>query len=317
MSETLGNKLAAATRSISLPIILSSAAVALSIALLVGWTYLVVRNEELTADIRGNTWLLVTGIVSLVAIMSVLVLFTVFLVREIREVRRQTNFIDSVTHELKSPLAAIKLCLETQARPDLPPAQQERLRNMMLGDVERLTAFIDRVLTATRLAGDLRQSQHLAAISLADLARRCAAGVLRRARVPDDAVRVEVPEDLTITTDEVALSAVLENLIDNAIKYSGEAPEVVVHAAPGPKGQVVIEVRDRGIGIPRTHLRRVFERFYRVPDEAVRARRGTGLGLYVVSALVRSLGGRAEAHSPGPGEGTTVRVILPARPRAP
>lgn len=317
MRETLGKKLAAATRSISLPIILSTASVALSIALLVGWTYLVVRNEELTADIRGNTWLLVTGIVSLVAIMTVLVLFTVFLVREIREVRRQTSFIDSVTHELKSPLAAIKLCLETQARPDLPPAQQERLRNMMLGDVERLTAFIDRVLTATRLAGDVRLSQHLADIPLADLARRCAAGVLRRARVPDDVVRVDIPEGLTITTDEVALAAVLENLIDNAIKYSGDPPAVVVHAATSPRGQVTIEVRDRGIGIPRTHLRRVFERFYRVPEEAVRARRGTGLGLYVVSALVRSLGGRAEAHSPGPGEGTTLRVILPARPRAP
>lgn len=317
MRETLGKKLAAATRSISLPIILSSAAVGLSIALLVGWTYLVVRNEELSADIRGNTWLLVTGIVSLVAIMSVLVLFTVFLVREIREVRRQTSFIDSVTHELKSPLAAIKLCLETQARPDLPPAQQERLRHMMLGDVERLTAFIDRVLTATRLAGDVRLSHHLTDISLADLARRCAAGVLRRARVPDDVLRVDIPEGLTITTDEVALAAVLENLIDNAIKYSGDPPEVVVHAETGPKGQVVVEVRDRGIGIPRTDLRRVFERFYRVPEEAVRERRGTGLGLYVVSALVRALGGRAEASSPGPGQGTTVRVILPARPRAP
>ncbi len=171
------------------------------------------------------------------------------------------------------------------------------------------------MLTATRLSGDLRLSQHLADISLADLARRCAAGVLRRARVPDDAVRVEIADDLTITTDEVALAAVLENLIDNAIKYSGEAPEVVVRATTSPRGQVTLEVRDRGIGIPRTHLRRVFERFYRVPDEAVRARRGTGLGLYVVSALVRSLGGRAEAHSSGPGEGTTVRVILPVRPR--
>lgn len=317
MSGTVGKKLAAATRSISLPIILSTGAVALSIAVLVGWAYLVVRNEELSADLRSSTWLLVTGIGSLVVIMTVLVLFTVFLVREIREVRRQTSFIDSVTHELKSPLAAIKLCLETQARPDLPPEHHERLRNMMLGDVERLTIFIDRVLTATRLSGDLRLSQHLADISLADLARRCAAGVLRRARVPDEAVRVEIPDDLTITTDEVALAAVLENLIDNAIKYSGETPEVLVRAVAGPKGQVTIEVRDRGIGIPRTHLRRVFERFYRVPDEAVRARRGTGLGLYVVSALVRSLGGRAEAHSAGPGEGTTVRVILPTRPRSP
>lgn len=308
-------RLARLTRSISLPITLSSVAVALSIALLVGWIFLVVRNEELVADIRGNTWLLVMGIGSLIVIMTVLVLFTVFLVREIREVRRQTSFTDSVTHELKSPLAALKLCLETLARPDLPPAQQERLRQMMFDDVERLTAFIDRVLTATRMAGGLHQTQNLTDVALAEFARRCAAGVARRARVADDIVRVEIPADLSLTTDEVALGTVLENLIDNAIKYSGADPEVVVAAAAAPKGQVALEVRDRGIGIPHKDLRRVFERFYRVPDEAVRERRGTGLGLYVVSALVRFLGGRVEARSDGPGQGTTIRVILPARPR--
>lgn len=316
-SRTSTRVLARLTRSISLPIILSSGAVALSIALLVGWTYLVVRNEELAADIRGNTWLLATGIGALTVIMTVLILFTVFLVREIREVRRQTSFIDSVTHELKSPLAALKLCLETLARPDLPDGQQELLRNMMLDDVERLTAFIDRVLTATRLTGDLRPSQHLSDISLAELAARSAAGAARRARVPEGTVRVQVPADLVITTDEVALSAVLENLVDNAIKYSQAPPQVTVSAASGPKGQVTIEVQDRGIGIPRTHLRRVFERFYRVPDEAVRSRRGTGLGLFVVNALVRSLGGSVEALSPGSGQGATLRVILPSRPRSP
>lgn len=300
------------TRSISLPIILSSSAVALSIALIVGWVYLVVRNESLAADLAENSWLLVTGIGSLVVIMVVLVLFTVFLVREIREVRRQTSFIDSVTHELKSPLAALKLCLETLARPDLPGPQHERLRQMMLDDVERLTGFIDRVLAATRLSSELRP-QHLADVDVAEFVRRCAASVARRARSPEGAVRVEVPPGMVITTDEVALATVLENLIDNAIKYSGPAPEVVVWAYAGPQRQVVIEVRDRGIGIPRRHLRRVFERFYRVPDEAVRERRGTGLGLYVVSALVRSLGGRVEASSQGPGEGTTMRVTLPSR----
>jgi signal transduction histidine kinase len=305
------------TRSISVPIILSSGAVALCLALLVGWSYLVLRNAELVADIRANKWLLAAGIGSLVVIMFVIVLFTVFLVREIREVRRQTSFIDSVTHELKSPLAALKLCLETLARPDLPAPQHERLRQMMHDDVERLSAFIDRVLTATRLAGELRPSQHLTDVSLLELARRCAAGVTRRAHLPGDAVRVDIPPDLQIVTDAVALAAVLENLIDNAIKYSGETVDVVVSAAAIPgKSQVAIEVRDRGIGIPRTHLRRVFERFYRVPDEAVRERRGTGLGLYVVSALVRSLGGRAEALSPGPGQGTTIRVTLPARLRS-
>jgi signal transduction histidine kinase len=306
---------ASITRSISLPIVLSSIAVSLSVALLVGWTLLIARTQPLADDFVANTWLLVFGIVSFVVIMTVLVLFSVFLVREIREVRRQTSFIDSVTHELKSPLAALKLCLETLGRADLPPPQHQRLREMMLDDVERLAGFIDRVLAATRLPEE-RSSQPLTEVALPGLARRCAAVVTRRAHQPEEVIRVDVPEDLVVTTDEVALAAVLENLLENAVKYSQHDVAVELSARPGRKGQVVIEVRDRGIGIHKLHLRRVFERFYRVPEEAVRSRRGTGLGLYVVSALVRSLGGKVRALSPGTGQGTTIRVDLPTRPRA-
>jgi len=252
--------------------------------------------------------------VSLIVIMAVLVLFSVFLVREIREVRRQTSFIDSVTHELKSPLAALKLCLETLGRTDLPPEQNHKLRQMMLDDVERLAGFIDRVLAATRLPAE-RSTQPLQDIDLAGLARRCAVVVTRRAHLPEEVVRIDVPPEIVLRSDEVALAVVLENLIDNAVKYSQPSVDVVLSARPGREGQVVIEVQDRGIGIRRVDLRRVFERFYRVPDEAVRSRRGTGLGLYVVSALVRSLGGRVAAASEGVGHGTTMQVTLPTHPR--
>jgi signal transduction histidine kinase len=306
--------MASSTRSISTPIVLSSVSVSLSVALLVGWTLLIARDKPLADDFVANTWLLVTGIVSLVVIMTVLVLFSVFLIREIREVRRQTSFIDSVTHELKSPLAALKLCLETLGRPDLPAPQHQRLRQMMLDDVERLTGFIDRVLTATRFPAE-RGAQPLQEVALGELARRCAAVVTRRAHQPEDVVRVDVSPEIYLTTDEVALAAVLENLLDNAVKYSQDVVDVELSARTGRKGQVVIEVRDRGIGIGKADLRRVFERFYRVPDEDVRSRRGTGLGLYVVSTLVRSLGGRVAALSAGAGQGTTVCVTLPVRPR--
>ncbi len=306
--------MASITRSISLPIVLSSVAVSLSVALLVGWTLLIARTQPLADDFVANTWLLVTGIVSLVVIMLVLVLFSVFLIREIREVRRQTSFIDSVTHELKSPLAALKLCLETLGRPDLPAPQHLRLRQMMLDDVERLTGFIDRVLAATRLPAE-RSSQPLQLVALAVLARRCVAVVTRRAHQAEEVVKIDVPAELMLTTDEVALAAVLENLLDNAVKYSQQVVDVELSARPGRKGQVVIEVRDRGIGIERADLRRVFERFYRAPNEDVRSRRGTGLGLFVVSTLVRSLGGKVTAESAGAGQGTTMRVVLPSRPR--
>ncbi len=308
----------AATRSISLPIILSTVAVVLSVGLLVGWTLLIVGSKPVVGNFFASVGMLVFGIVSLSVIMTVLVLFSVFLVQQIREVRRQTSFIDSVTHELKSPLAALKLSVETLGRPDLPAPQHQRLRQMMLDDIDRLTGFIERVLAATRLPAE-RSSQPLQEIHLSALVRRSAAVVLRRAHLPEAAILLEIPEDLRITTDELALAAVLENLLDNAIKYSPpqattDAVVVVTAQLAGPQ-QVVVEVRDKGIGIDRRHLRRVFHRFYRVPDEAVRSRRGTGLGLYVVSALVRSLGGKVVAQSSGLGLGTTMRVTLPVHPR--
>ena len=179
------------------------------------------------------------------------------------------------------------------------------------------------MLAATRLPAK-RGSQPLQEIDLAGLARRCAELVTRRAHQPEDVVRIDVPPGIVLRSDEIALAVVLENLIDNAVKYSQQAPsaeapgaDVVLSARPGREGQVIIEVTDRGIGIRRVDLRRVFERFYRVPDEAVRSRRGTGLGLYVVSALVRSLGGRVAASSEGVGHGTTMRVTLPTHPRGP
>jgi signal transduction histidine kinase len=300
------------TRSISLPIILSSVAVALSVALLIGWTLLVVKNPALAHDIFANTILVSTGVGAFVVIMTVLVLFSVFLVREIREVRRRTSFIDSVTHELKSPLAALKLCLETLGREGLPEAQRERLRGMMLDDVDRLSSFIDRILTANRL-GQEPDTQELEEIELAALARRVVALVCRRAKVEESAIAIEIPPGLTIESDAIALSTVLENLIDNAAKYSDDAPQITVRAREADARTVILEVRDRGIGIPRSHLGRVFERFYRIPDETTRSRRGTGLGLYVVSELVRVLGGRIEARSAGAGRGTTMVVTLPRR----
>ncbi|MCA9634736.1 MAG: HAMP domain-containing histidine kinase [Myxococcales bacterium] len=299
-------------RSISLPITLSSVAIALSIALLVGWTYLIVTNPVLAQDIVANRLLLWTGIFGFVVITTVLLLFSVFLVREIREVRRQTSFIDSVTHELKSPLAALKLCLETLAREGLPEAQRERLRGMMLDDVDRLTAFIDRVLAATRLGQD-RGAQEIETVQLVELVRKVVAVVTRRAKIDEGAVRIEIPGDLTMVTDAVALATVLENLIDNAIKYSDPPPDIRVSARPADARWLIIEVADRGIGIPRGQDKRIFDRFYRIPSEAVRARRGTGLGLYVVSELVRLLGGQIEARSAGPGRGTTMVVTLPGR----
>jgi signal transduction histidine kinase len=300
------------TRSISGPIILSSVAVALSAALLVGWILVIYRNQLLTQNWEGNAWLMITGIVSFATIMTVLVLFSVFLAREIREVRRQTSFIDSVTHELRSPLASLRLCLETQAREGLLASQRQRLHDMMLDDIERLSAFVDDILESSRLAHG-SEARDVEAFELVSLVRRCVSTTAKRHRIDRESIAIELPPQLELHTDPMALEVVLRNLLDNAIKYSDEPRRVSLRASEDARGALVIEVSDNGVGIPKADLKRVFERFYRVDDEAVRSRRGTGLGLFVVASLVRGLGGRLRAFSAGPGEGTRVVVILPPR----
>ncbi len=298
-------------RSISGPIIWGSVSATLTVVLLVGWIYVILKNQELTQQWVANLWLLVGGIVSFVAITTVLILFSVFLARQILEIRRQTTFIDSVTHELRSPLASIRLGLQTLGRSGLGETQREQLREMMLDDTERLAAFIDDILEATRLEYG-KAGQLISRVSLDELVTQCASTIAKRHKLDPTIVVIDVPDDLQLRTDATALETVLKNLLDNAIKYSNDPLDVRVEARLDGEGRIEVQVRDRGVGIPFSELRRIFDRFYRVDEEQVRARRGTGLGLFVVKALVEDMGGRMKAHSDGPGHGTTMTVILPA-----
>jgi signal transduction histidine kinase len=308
--------MARSRRSLSLPIVLSSVAVALSITLLVFWLLIVVREYELGPEVSANTWLIVLGSVAFAFIMVVLVLFAVFLVSETQEVRRQDRFIDSVTHELKSPLASIRLGLETLGRTGLDETRREGLRGMMLADVERLSFFIESVLEAGRLAHE-RGGHDLRDEALLPMVQEVARRVAHRHRLEPEAVRIEIPPDLVLRTERVALETILGNVIDNAIKYSDPPPEIHVLATPKSQERIEVCIQDRGIGIDSSELPRVVQRFHRGAGEEVRRRRGTGLGLYVVAALVQELGGKLRLHSDGPGLGTEVRIVLPGRRPAP
>jgi signal transduction histidine kinase len=302
-------------RSISLPIALSSVAVALTITLLVGWTLVIAQNMDVLRDtFVGNVSLLVGGIISFGMIITVLVMFTVFLIREISEVRRQTSFIDSVTHELKTPLASLRLAAETLARPELAPDRREQLRVMMLQDVSRLVSLVDGILDASRLLGGRREAGQIGEVELAEVVDSVAAEMTRRHHIDPDCVTIEIDSQLVLVVDPMALRTIVSNLIDNAIKYSESPPQIHVGARRTEDGRhIELTVDDRGIGIGKGDLKRIFQRFYRVPEEAVRSRHGTGLGLFVVAALVKGVGAKIEAQSPGPGQGTTIRVLFPDR----
>jgi signal transduction histidine kinase len=300
--------------SISVPITLGAITVLLSLALLVGWSLLLGQKITRSVDIAGDVWLLVLGSLSFVLIIVVLVLFVISLARGIIEVRRQDTFIDSVTHELKSPLASLQLCLETLGREGLEDDAREKVRRMMFEDVDRLRAFIDDVLEANRLSYARPGTLNLSDVALSKLAERCAEAVRVRHKLEPQEVLIDIDPDLVVTTDRAALEIVVNNLIDNAAKYSERPARVEVVARRESDEKVRFEVSDNGIGIDQKNLRRVFHRFYRVEDEEVRRRRGTGLGLFVVGALVKQLGGDVQAFSKGRGQGTTVRVELPVAP---
>lgn len=300
--------------SISTPITLGAIAVLVSIALLVGWSFLLGQKIMRSADIAVDVWLLVLGALSFVLIITVLVLFVISLARGIIEVRKQDTFIDSVTHELKSPLASLQLCLETLGREDLEGDSREKLRTMMLEDVDRLRAFIDDVLEANRLSYARAGMLNVSDVSILELTEDCADVVRTRHKLAPDEVVIDVDPELVVSTDRAALDIVVKNLIDNAAKYSARPAKIEVLGRRGPQGRVLLDVSDHGIGIDKKNLKRVFHRFYRVEDEEVRERSGTGLGLFVVWALVKQLGGKVQAESEGRGRGATMRVELPMAP---
>jgi signal transduction histidine kinase len=297
-------------RSISVPIVLSSITVLMTLALLIGWIVVIRENLPLTRAFALNRWLLAGGIASFVLVMSVLVLFSVSLVREILESRRQQMFIDSVTHELKSPLASIKLCLDTLARPEVSMAQQAELRNMMRSDVERLTVFVDDILQASRIA-HRRRSQTWTVVDVSLLLQQAVESIRVRYGLDAGVFEFDVPSGVKIFTDPTALEIIIKNVIDNAVKYSSASPQVKVALQETEAGNLAIVVSDRGIGIGRNQLKRIFKRFHRAPDPQVNERSGSGLGLYVAYRLARNLGGRIRAESDGPQKGTTIRIRLP------
>lgn len=285
----------------------------LAAALTVGWTVFLMARISDSGEVEANVWLLVLGLLAFVVIMAVLVMFTIFLAREILEVRRQDSFIDSVTHELKSPLASMKLCLQTLEREGLTEERRAELRRMMREDIDRLSSFIDEVLRANRLAhGEM--GVELVEVPLRDLASRVADGVAARHKIARDRITVRIPPALSVYTDRTSIEVVLRNLVDNAVKYSCETVDVTIEAREdSARRQTVVTVSDRGIGIGRADLPRVFNRFFRVASDAVRTRKGTGLGLFVVAALVRNVGGSVSAESRGEGRGSTFTVRLPMR----
>jgi len=290
-------------KSIVFFITLSACLVALAIALNVGWIILNWREVAL----------LVLGIVFFVLLIFGLVLNTTFLIREIRRNEQHDAFINAVTHELKTPIASIRLYLETLKTRDVNEDQRREFYNIMLADSDRLLHTVEQVLRAGR-TGHKRPRLPNSVIDVSEMVRECLELTRVRYGLNETAlIYSESPEAgaVKVSGDVEELRAAFSNLLDNAVKYSAGEVLVSVSVAALDNKRVAVRVSDKGIGIQSAQLKRIFKRFYRVPGRFMARVKGTGLGLFIVHSVVTKHGGRVFAESGGLGHGSTFTVHLP------
>ena len=258
------------------------------------------------------------GVIFFGAIITGLVLNTIFLVREIRRNEQHDSFINAVTHELKTPIASIRLYLETLQRREVDDAQRRDFYQLMLVDTERLMGTVEQVLKAGALAQKKAKAQRVP-VDFNTLVRECVELARARHHLPPENLdyREALPEAASagghvhVLGDPDELHTAVINLLDNAVKYSPDGVHIAVELTAPDEDHVVLRVRDRGVGIAQNELKRIFKRFYRVRQRGRLRVKGTGLGLFIVRAIARNHGGRVFAESEGAGKGTTVTLELP------
>lgn len=288
-------------RSVGWPITLGVVMIVLLILLCVGWILLSLNYLSLLA----------LGTIILALLLVGVVFYLTISVKQIGLNQRQSNFIDSVTHELKSPIASLKLYLQTLSRRNVNEDQQADFYRFMLEDVARLDTLINHMLDAARLDHEPVDAE-ITDVPLAEVLTNCAKTVCLQHRLPPETVSLDVAPSV-VRARPIDVEILFRNLIDNAVKYSGPQPSVSVESWTDGRGQVVTRVSDNGPGIP-VHLRRkIFGRFVRLGNELERSQAGTGLGLHIVRTLVKRMRGTISVWGRSPQPGTVFKVDLPAQ----
>jgi signal transduction histidine kinase len=275
-----------------------------------------------TALAVGSGWIILNwqegvkvflGFIFFCAIAAGIILNTIFLVREVRRNEQHDSFINAVTHELKTPIASIRLYLETLQTRAVDDRRRQEFYGLMLSDTDRLLSTVEQVLKAGQAAQKGAKHQRVE-VEFDGLVRECMELVRTRYHLQPNVLRYDAPAQngngAYVRGDPEELRTAVSNLIDNAVKYSGSKVDVAVRVGTDEKN-VVLQVRDRGVGISSEELKRIFKRFYRVSNRSLAHVKGTGLGLFIVRSIARKHGGKVFAESAGEGQGTTVTLELP------
>ncbi len=291
--------LAGRRKSIAFFIALGAGLILVTLLLYVGWVLLNWKTGIL----------LFLGIVLLAMIIAGVVLNTIFLVREIRRNEQHDAFINAMTHELKTPVASIRLYLETLQSRAVDEEKRKEFYRIMLDDSDRLLQTIEQVLRTGRMGAS--RKLNLTRIDLGQVIEESLQRARALYRLAPEALTYRPEGPVTIMGDADEVRAAVSNLIDNAVKYSGNNVKVSVETEKIANNFVALRVKDEGPGIPKTELKQIFKRFHRVPGSLATRVKGTGLGLYIVRSVAKRHGGRAWAESEGPGRGSTFILQLP------
>src|SRR6266853_5884638 len=290
------------TKAMAFFIVLGICLVALAIALNVSW--IIFHWRQVVP--------LVLGIILFGLLIAGMVINTIFLVREIRRNEQQDSFLNAITHELKTPIASIRLYLQTLESRPREEEQRRDFYRIMLEDTDRLLGTVEQVLKASQVRqGSVRENWRevdfaVVVHDMLELARL-------RQHLPAEALHfgAEPPSGITVMGNAEELRTAIFNLFENAIKYSGEKKDIVVDILTPNIDTVLLRIRDHGIGISRKELKRIFKRFYRSPNPMTGRVKGTGLGLFIVRSIARRHGGDVYAESSGEGRGSTFTFRLP------
>lgn len=289
--------------TLHLPITLSVVLMVLNISLMILWIVLLAQITWWSA--------LIAGVVIFAAILAGLSFYLVLIIKEVRLNQRQANFVDSVTHELKSPIASLKLYLETLELRTLDDQQRTKFYRVMEQELERLDHLINQLLEVGRLDAIGTQSDPYE-IELEPLLRKCAQAACAHHKCEESETVHYDLQPAVLHARGLVLETVFRNLLDNAIKYGDSPPQVEVQVRV-ERGRVITRITDNGEGVPPELRKRIFGLFFRAGSELTRRQKGTGLGLYIVHTLVRQLKGRITVHDRLGEPGSVFEVDLPGR----
>jgi two-component system, OmpR family, phosphate regulon sensor histidine kinase PhoR len=298
-------------KSLKWPILLAIFMIVGVVGLTVGWILLNVFNAISVPNQNSSVyWILLSvGSIMFAFILGGIVLYLVWIIQNINLNRRQSNFIDAVTHELKTPIASLKLYLQTLHRHPVEGEQRIEFYRTMMEDVDRLDRLINQLLDVARLQQKQADPASPEWVGLDEVIRHFVAELTSQNSIQQEQVKIAAAP-CEILAHRVDAEILVRNLLENAVKYAGTPPAIEV-ALTYSDGFATLAVSDNGTGVPRHLRRKIFHRFYRVGDELERKQSGTGLGLFLVRSIVQRLKGNVRVTDVPRQSGSSFVVSLP------